>query len=246
VLCRIFGLILCLLFSAGFADASPWARGKRGVFLSLSGERDHEGNGYLGLYGEYGLSPRDTLGFELGRASGGESSAMIWWQRSLDQGAGPDRWVVSAGGGVLKRGGDYLPLAQVGVGWGRGWDALPLLRALHGGGWLSVEARYRVALRWKDGEAWSELASQGAGLFSYLTPEATAKAELTFGWHTTDTMMLINQLRFEDRTDTGFSASLATTVVRDLAGPVRLEVGAVLPLSGAGETAVRIGTWVEF
>ena len=75
---------LALLIAGSVAEAGPWPREKGEIFLSFSEERDREGNSYTGLYGEYGLNPRSTLGFELGHSNAGETSAMIWWQRALD------------------------------------------------------------------------------------------------------------------------------------------------------------------
>lgn len=238
-------LVLVFMLLAAPAQAGPWPREVKGAFLSFSGERDHQGNRHFGLWGEYGLRPRLTLGLDLGH-SRGETSALIWLQRTLDDGQGPDRWSVSSGFGAVERKGELMALAQAGVGWGRGFEVLPLLHRVPGGGWLAVEARYRVAGPARDEARLAALAAEGAGLLSYLTPETSAKAEITLGWHARETLMLIKQLRFEDRKDTGFSSKLSLSAVRKLAGPVRLELGLVEPLSGPGERAVKIGTWLEF
>lgn len=243
---RLTIFLLTLLACAGAAQAGPWPRDKGTVFLSFSEERDREGNSYTGLYGEYGLNARDTLGFELGHSNAGETSAMLWFQRALDRGEGPDRLTVSTGMGVLERDGEVVPLAQVGASWGRGWDAVPLLKRIPGGGWLAVDARLKVATRMKDQDELAALAGQNASLLSYLTPEITAKIDATLGWHATSSMMLINQLRLEKRDDIGFSGKLATTLVRDLYGPAKGELGVVLPLWGEGEPAVKLGVWFAF
>lgn len=123
---------------------------------------------------------------------------------------------------------------------------MPGLRRIPGGGWLAVDARVKVAGAMKDQAEIEALAAQGAGLLSYLTPETVAKAELTLGWHATDGLMLVNQLRLEERDDTGFSSKLVVSVVGDLLGPAKLELGVIGPLSGQGEQAIKIGTWFEF
>lgn len=234
-----------LLLAAGGADAGPWPRVDGDVFLSFSGERDASGNGYAGLYGEYGLTPRSTLGFEFGRSSAGETGALVWLQRALDRGEGPDRWTASLGLGVIERDGTLLPVGQIGTAWGRGFDALPILSRIPGGGWVGVETRLKVAGAMRDAAAMQQLPPD-AGTLAWLTPEMESKGELTLGWNATPAMTLIAQLRLEDRDDTGFSSKLATSLVRDLGGPARLELGVVTPLSGAGERAVRLGTWLEF
>lgn len=240
----------CLVILAGLLPggvlAGPWGRDAGAVFLSLSAERDRDGNSYASLYGEYGLSRRNTLGFELGRSDAGESSAMLWWQRTLDGGEGPDRVTVSTGLGALERDGEVIPLAQVGAAWGRGFDSIPMFSRVPGGGWLAVDARVKIAGAMKEDEEIRQLAGQGAGILSYITPETTSKADLTLGWHAMESLMLVNQLRLEDREDTGFGARLAVSAVGDLMGPAKLELGMIAPLSGQGEHAVKIGTWFEF
>ncbi|MBA4491258.1 hypothetical protein H1S04_10850 [Paracoccus sp. S1E-3] len=238
--------LLLLVAGAGAAGAGPWPREKGTAFLSFSEEGDREGNSYAGLYGEYGMNARDTLGFEIGRSSADETSAMIWWQRALDRGAGPDRITISTGMGVLQRDDELVPLAQIGVSWGRGWDSLPLLRGIRGGGWLAVDARLKVAAQMKDQAELAKLAGQNAGLLSYVTPDVTAKVDATLGWHATSSMMLVNQLRLEHRDDIGFSGKLAATLVRDLVGPAKGEMGMVLPLWGDGEQAVKLAVWFAF
>ena len=226
-----------LLLQAGAALAGPWPRQEKTVFLSISTEHDRDGNSYTGLYGEYGLSARSTLGLELGRASAGEVSALLWLQRALDDGTGANRWTVSSGVGVIERDGELVPLGQVGVAWGRGLDRLP------GGGWISVEARLKVTA-----ETESVILRQGMTVveYGYLTPEYTAKADVTLGWNATPKMMLINQLRLEDRKDMAFSAKLGASIVRDIGGPVKLELGVIAPVAGEGEYALRAGTWFAF
>lgn len=234
-ICR---LALLLLPIADAAAAGAWPRTEDGVFLSASGERDGDGNSYASLYGEHGLSRRNTLGFQFDHTSAGETGVLIWLQRALDDGTGPNRWTVSLGLGAIKRDGSLLPAGQVGAAWGRGIEGLP------GGGWLTVEARLNVAGATKD--AAFEKAATYTGYLGNLTPEVAAKADVTLGLHLSPAMMLINQLRLEERQDTGFSGRLSTSLVRELVGPAKLELGVVMPLSGTGEQALKIGTWLEF
>lgn len=217
--------------------AGPWPREPGRTFLSLSVERDRDGNSHAGLYAEYGLTPRRTLGVEIGHTNVGETGVLVWIQRALDGGQGPHRLAFSLGAGVIGRGGEWLPVGQAAVGYGRGFEG-----PWHGG-WFAAEAKLKLA-----GETRNVVA--GGGLTrtetTYLTPEAAAKVDLTLGLRPTESTMLVGQLRLEDRRDADFSAKLAVSVVHDLAGPAKLEVGIVEPMSGAGERALKIGTWVEF
>lgn len=233
--------VLMLILAGSAAEAGPWPRAPGTKFLSLSVERDRELNSYTGLYAEYGMDARNTLGFELGHTNVGETSAMIWWQRALDDGSGPNRWVVSMGLGGFSRDGHTDPVGQIGAAWGRGFEGFM------GGGWMSVETRVKFAASQTEIEEEEEenVVYEGDAL-TYLTPEVTAKAEATLGLKPFAGIMFINQLRLEHRDDTGFSSKLATSVVRDLGGPAKLELGLVAPISGPGEAAIRLGTWLEF
>lgn len=237
-------LLSLLLANAGYAG--PWAREEGEVFVSLSTERDRDENSFSSLYGEYGLTPRNTLGFELTHGNSGESTAMLWLQRSMDQGEGPNRWTLSTGLGMLRRDGTYIPMAEFVGAWGRGFDSVPGLRDIPGGGWIGLETRIKIAGTMRDQDQIQELASTDAGVLNYITPETTLKTELTLGWHATDSLMLINQLRFEKREDTGFSSEVAVSAVRDLWGPAKLELGLIGPISGQGEPSIKLGTWYQF
>lgn len=227
---------LVLLMLCGPALGGPWPRAEKGMFLSFSGERDRDGNSYTGLYGEYGISARETLGFELGYTNVGETSAIFWLQHALEP-VGENRFALSLGLGMIEREGVLMPVGQAGADWGRGFGGILE------GGWLSLETRLKVAGKMDSPEDFADLS---ASAFGYLTPEVTGKADLTLGLHASDAMMFINQLRLEQREDTGFSSKLATSVVHDLIGPAKVELGLVTPLSGPDEEAVKIGTWLEF
>lgn len=237
---RIRGLALLSILLAGTGHAGPWPRDPGAVFLSLSTERDSEGNSHTGLYGEYGLNPRQTLGFELGHTNVGETGVTVWVQRALDDGSGPNRWAVSMGMGGFARDGKVDLVGLAGAAWGRGFQRF-------GGGWMTIEARIKfAAIQQEVEEPEIENVVYEGDALTYLTPEVTAKAEATLGLRPTSSMRIINQLRLEHRDDTGFSARLASSLVHDLAGPAKLELGVVAPISGPGEMAFRLGTWLEF
>ncbi|ABL68890.1 hypothetical protein [Paracoccus denitrificans] len=238
------GILCCLaalVLSSG-ALAGPWARDPGGFFATLSVERDRAGNSHASVYGEYGLSARNTLGFDLGHGSAGESSLMLWWQRALS-GKGPNRRAVSLGLGAIRRDGRYHAMGQFGTAWGRGFDSIPLLRRIPGGGWLVVESRSKLAIVRQEYPEEPDVIYEDP---TYLMPQTTHKLDLTLGWHARDKLMLVNQFRFEQRDDTGLSGKLAVSAVRDLAGPAKLELGVIAPLAGEGELALRLGSWLEF
>lgn len=236
---RIWCLVLITALFAAPTNAGPWPREPKAVFLSFAVERDRDGDSYTGLYGEYGLTPRLTLGIELGRASEGqgETSAIIWVQRALDNGEGPNRYAIASGIGAIRRDGEIAPVGLIAANWGRGIEWLP------GGGWITVEGRVKFADRLE------KLRTHTQGTVvdtAYLTSERTFKTDVTLGMRPMKSLMFINQIRFEDRKDSDFSTRLASSLVHDLPGPAKVELGVVTPISGPGETALKIGTWIEF
>ncbi|MTH77765.1 hypothetical protein [Paracoccus aestuariivivens] len=229
------GLVL-LAALPSIAYAGAWPRAEKATFLSLSDERDSDGNSYTSLYGEYGLTGRETLGFELGYTNVGETSALFGLQHALEP-WGENQLSVGLGIGMVARDGMFLPLAQASANWGRGFQGFMQ------GGWLSLETRLKVAGAMKDQADFADLSDSA---FNYLTSEVTVKADFTVGLHATDAMMIINQFRFEQTDEAGFTSKLATTVVHDLWGPSKIELGLITPLSGPDESAVKLGTWLEF
>lgn len=232
--------VSCLFLVGGLTgavQAGPWPRDEGKVFLSLSGERDEAGNSYASVYTEYGLSRRRTLGLEVGHTNVGETTVLAWYQKSLDGGQGPNKLSYAMGFGAIRRDGELLPLSQIALMWGRGisgpWE----------GGWVTAEGRVRVAGKTERVIVRQELTSVE---YAYLTPEIVGKLDLTLGLRPAASWAWINQFRLEARDDSDFSTKLASSVVYDLSGPARLEIGVVAPLTGPGEAALKMGTWLEF
>lgn len=212
------------------AVAGPWPREAGQTFLSISAERDRQGSRYTGLYGEYGLSARVTLGIELGRTDLGEASAVIWAQRALDDGTGPNRFSLSSGLGAIRRDGQMRPVAQGALAWGRGFDN-PL-----GQGWMTGQVLIRVT-------GGMDAVQQAP---AFRITDSTIKTDLTLGLRPTDRLMVINSLWLEAPREGQGTAKLASSVVVDPGGSVMIELGLVQPLHGPAERSVRLGGWLEF
>lgn len=234
---RVFLSILALILFPAMAIAGPWPRAEGETFLSFSVERDRAGNSHTGLYAEYGWSARRTLGLEIGHTNVGETSLLIWTRKAIGNQEGPNRFAFASGIGVVEQDGEYLPLGTFDFSWGRGIERLP------GGGWISADGRIKIAgkpekVTYREGMSTVEVA--------YLTPETTAKLDVTLGFKPWERTMFINQLRMEQRKNEGFSAKLATSLVYEIKNPAKIEFGLVTPISGPGERAFKIGTWLEF
>lgn len=218
------------------AGAGPWARDAGGVFVTLSQQADAAGETWTGVWGEYGLTPRITLGVDAGISGRGDGKAIVWGQKAWVR--GEHRLAASAGIGASFIGEEIMPLAQIGGGWGRGLTT-PL-----GPGWAAAEARAIVTTR--NVTVAQRINALTYATYAYLLPETSAKAELTLGLKPRDRLMLIGQLQLEQGRETDLDTRLAGSVVYSLRNPARLEVGVISPISGAAEPALKLGLWLEF
>ncbi|TNH40590.1 hypothetical protein [Paracoccus haeundaensis] len=224
-------LFLALMLPAA-VQAGPWPREAGRTFLSLSGERNRADSSYASAYAEYGLTPRTTLGMELGRADQAETSAVLWLQRALDDGQGPNRFAMQSGAGVIRRDDLALPVVQGALSWGRGFDR----------GWITAQVLAKMTGSAPDPRA----PMRPSFAASFLTAERVIKTDVTLGLRPRDGLMVINSLWLEHPQDEEYSARLMSSLVFDVPGPVKVELGMVNPLSGPSEQAVRLGTWLEF
>lgn len=233
---RWFLLAALPLWLAGPASAGPWPRDDGAILLILSQERDTAGNGFTGLYAEYGLSPRDTLGLELGRNSFGDSSLLLWLQRGFS--FGKLRFASSLGLGLSQQDTEFRPLAQLGLSLGRGFDTR------FGAGWLAADTRFLVIARPVSETV--RLNATNEVNYLYLAPETGVEADLTLGLKPRDGIMLIGQLRMEQPEKGDFAASASASVVRDLGRRAKVELGIVGPLTGEGEPSLKLAAWLSF
>lgn len=232
--CGVSVLVFVSLSSA--AQSGPWPRDEGTVFLSLAQEREASGNGYASLYGEYGLGARMTMGLELGLARRGDATVLVWAERGL--GTDALRYAVSLGFGLSRQEDQLLPVGQLGLSMGRG------IETRFGAGWLALDTRVQVVAKPMAEEL--KTSSGPPLLYEYLIPETGVKTEATLGLKPWDGTMLIGQLRMTQRVDEDFGANLAASVVRDLTGMAKLELGVIQPVTGNGEAALRLGTWLSF
>jgi hypothetical protein len=207
------------------------------VFLSFRPSVTATATAIPGFTANTGCGPRQTLGFELGHSNAGESSVMIWWQRALDDGEGPNRFDLLVGDRVLERDGKLVPWrrsAPHGAGALTACRCCAMCRAAVG--WPSMRAP-----SWPSEEEEPDRTPDANGRWSsrqvYLTPKTTVKAEVTLGWNASSSLMLINQLRLEDRDDTGLFGQAGEFGGARSGGPAKIELGVIMPLSGEGEHA---------
>ncbi|MEX5729886.1 hypothetical protein Ga0609869_003239 [Rhodovulum iodosum] len=225
---RVICLVLMLLLGAPGAHAGAWPRGEGQAFLSFSqahsadpGQRGGTPDSYAGLYAEYGLGPRLTLGLDAGHArDAGSWTAIAYLRRSLDRGAGRHRVAAELGLGARGRAGRRAePVLRPGLSWGMG------LNTRWGPGWAGVEsyAEHRVE-----------------------SAETALKADTTLGLKPRPGRMLILQIQTGDYPGAAPYLRLAPSLVQRVGRHGHLELGLTAAALGDTRVGVKLGTWVAF
>lgn len=120
-------MILWLVLT-GPALAGAWPRGKGNVFVAGSTYVMSSG-AYTGLYAEWGVTDRLTLGLDLGRGVSGQDKAVAFVQAPLMRPVAGHRFAWQIGAGVIA--GDTV--IRPGLSWGKGidWAGRP--------GWVALD-----------------------------------------------------------------------------------------------------------
>lgn len=137
-------LIACVLLAARPAGAGAWMRDEGRVFLSLTGTLRHgdpDARRELSAYGEYGLSPRLTLGFDVNERPGLSGHAVIFARQPLRPPGARTKLAVETAFGGHHWQGRWHPMYRLTLSAGRGFTT-------KGGanGWMTLDAAYERRL----------------------------------------------------------------------------------------------------
>jgi hypothetical protein len=227
--CREFGhdmkirplLPLALVFAAP-ALAGPWPQPDGQAFVS--GTVEHAGgmDWVVTAYGEYGLTPEITLGFD-SSTTAFVGEGYVFLRYPVLQGDGPNRFAILGGVGAsgnLERG--VQPLWVIGASWGRG------LTYPFGAGWASVDASMRFRRE------------------NSFASERLTKLDATLGWQRENRDLAILQLQTSQERGQDPLIKFAPSYVWHFADLFQVETGLTLPLAGDDVAKVKIGIWSQF
>ncbi len=227
-------LLPLLMLAPAPASAGPWPRDKGHAFVSLSHEGSGTDDGWTALYAEYGLTPRWTLALDMGQ-SADKTTALLIVQRAVGAQDGPGRLAFSSGIG-LETGPGSQAFGMMGAAWGRSLGT-PL-----GPGWLAVEPQLRMGVALS--EDWPP--TLVLDVDGTLATTASAKLDVTLGATLRPGLIVMGQLLAEQQRDGEPRARFVAAAVRSVGGRARLQLGLSTPVTGEGETALKLGTWLEF
>jgi hypothetical protein len=225
------GLLLAL--TAVQASAGAWPREKGRAFVALSHTASTptrtllapttDLRGYSGIFAEYGLTERWTIGVDAGIGSGNDdsaSTALVFVRRPVWSGDGGGRIAADFGIGTQD---DEAFGRQVrlrpGLAWGRGFESR------YGNGWFGIEAAAELRLPGND---------------------LVLKADGTAGIKPNENWMLIFQVQSGRYPDEPALVRLAPSAVRRINGTASLQLGVNAAVVGDDAIGVKLGLWLEF
>jgi hypothetical protein len=238
-------LILTFLFLLCPVAAHPgaWPREEGKLFLSVAYEvtarrdalaRDRmeqtegrlETYSYSSLYAEYGLTPRVTLGLDLGTEDLPDTrSSIIFLRIPIGAGEGPHRFAAELGVGnreipdygLLR--GTTEPVIRPGLSWGYGFESR------FGNGWAGIDLKLENRSK---------------------TGERAYKADLTLGVDRGNGWLVFAQAQASDYPGTDPALRIVPTVVKRITPRISLESAALLGVSGDNRIGLRAALWFEF
>jgi hypothetical protein len=175
------------------------------------------------LYAEYGLTEKLTLGLvanaDLDPFGVVKGDGTLFLRFPLNQPDTRSKWAMHFGVGARYEDLEFTPAGEIALGWGRGiqWGARY--------GWLAVDGRYNFA---------------GSGTEPFI------KLDWTFGMGLGETTKAMGQV-FMTEQDAVFTSKFAPSLLYTPKNrPFTIQAGAEIPINFEGETALKLGLWMEF
>lgn len=231
---------IAILAASGAQASNAWPRGKNKVFASVTWSTWGDIIGYttaiqepwveppileqteeIGMYAEYGLTDRFTLGIDHYNRPGGVAATSIFFLRgnvgsldwankfAIEIGAGPATdWMI-----------DDEIAYRIGAGWGRGFETP------WGGAWADIDAKYTT---FSDTD-------------TYLY-----KVDTTVGISPSDKSLWYLQVQSGALEDYPSYTRLVPTYVRKIGYGMSLESALLWGVKNDESQGVKFGAWFEF
>ncbi|RBO55134.1 hypothetical protein DSD19_00370 [Rhodovulum sp. BSW8] len=208
------------------ASAGAWLKEKGAGLLSFSYEADRDRTygsqwGYGSLYGEYGLTPKLTLGLDAGQGDDADDWKAILFLR-FRSGIGwlPGRLATEFGAGAAGApGGLTEPVIRTGLSWGTGFTTAD------GSGWINLDAR-------------TDTRPQSA-LVDY-------KLDITLGVMPNPRTQLTLELWGEDTATEPRTVKLSPAISRRIGKGTWLRLGGIVGIHNDPSIGMVIGSRIEF
>ena len=213
-------IILMILLLASQAQAGPWPREKKHVFLSVGGVSEiDETNGTIAtfstLYGEYGVTEKITFGVDLGSDGRRSSKAVIFLRRPLTDTAKTTKLAAEIGLGYVNGDKALRPGLSIGRGYTLGKR----------NGWMTADSRVVI--------------------FKGIS-DIQFESDLTLGLSASKRLKLILQLQTGIPAHDTSYVRFAPSLVFERKPGRHTEFGVTAGIKGVSGLGLKIGSWFEF
>ena len=221
---RSFALaIIVFLASVQTAQAGAWLREEGSGFTSSTSSITQEREPSGSVYFEYGLREKATLGldvsFGLDRTGAQSGSGTVFLRFPWGPTDGNHKWAWHVGLGGRYLNGLISPAIETGASWGRG---------------IQIGERY----------GWAAI--DGSINFAAASAETRAKLDTTIGLGFTDHFKGMAQMFMTYQESELFTKLAPSLLIQPGKGTYTLQIGAELPVTGGGSSALKIGIWRDF
>ncbi|TNF57209.1 MAG: hypothetical protein EP307_14360 [Rhodobacteraceae bacterium] len=219
----VLALCLCLLGLPLPGWAGPWPREKGQTFVATGGTYRYAAGTMtvsqeVGIYAEYGLGQRITLGFDAMNDMAAYSHARLFVRLPLSADRRRLKLALTLAVGMARQGLDWAPSARADLSLGRD-------HGLGQGGWWSLA-----------------LSLEGGS----LQPEPLAKLDADFGLKLGPRLDMILQMQASGRGDASRDVRLVPGVIWRMTPAMRLHLGVEARRADEVSFGLRAALWREF
>lgn len=211
------------VLGAQTAWAGAWLREEGKLFASTSATTNQSRDAAGSFYAEYGWRQDLTLGadfsFGLDRTGQQTGSGVIFARFPLAFSGDTHKWAAHVGLGGRYINGLLSPAFETGLSWGRGFQWQERY------GWVNIDSSINIP---------------GA------PAQTRIKLDGTIGLGFTDHIKAMGQVFMTYENNDLFTKFAPSLLVSPKSGAYTIQLGAEIPMTGGGETALKIGFWQSF
>lgn len=219
-------IILALFMTvigASLVHAGPWLREKGKGFYAGSGNITQEKDTSGSVYAEYGLFDNLTIGADLfygiDRTLQQSGSGILFARFPLSAPDATHKWAAHLGLGARSQNLVIAPAIEAGLSWGRD------IKVGENYGWALIDSSINIP---------------GSSL------ETRIKLNGTVGLGFADHFKGMMQVFMTYQGDELFTKAAPSLLILPGKGSYTFQIGAEIPTTGGGDTALKIGIWREF
>ncbi|KIN63328.1 hypothetical protein Z946_2198 [Sulfitobacter noctilucicola] len=221
-----FGWVLILavwMMSVSTASAGAWLREEATGFVSLSFGATQFSETTNGLYLEYGVSPKTTVGLDISTFTNSQNVrngfGNLFLRRALGPSDKPSKFSYEIGIGGLWGNEMQRPTLKSGLSWGRGFQVKDR------NGWVNID---------------------GAFVYEPTLGEHITKLDGTLGIGFSQLTTGLFEVNISHQNEELYGAFEPSVLFKPAKSLFQIKVGAQIPFEEQKKTALKLGIWHNF